>query len=140
MLVTHNRKETSNWQWTIAKILSSQLNKKVSNYVKFYYKNPILARHCLENRCEQFSRIHFIIIYLKFSCNPSLLITLKPNPNFLLQGLTKTLTQAYSETSQTSQTSILQDGIYLLTVKNRNTRRRYEICSKLTIKTPERRH
>ena len=28
---------------------------------------------------------------------------------------------------------------YLLKVNNRNTRTRYEICSKLTIKTPERR-
>ena len=31
-------------------------------------------------------------------------------------------------------------GIYLLKVSNRNTRTRHEICSKLTIKTPERRH
>ena len=31
-------------------------------------------------------------------------------------------------------------GIYLLKVENRNTRTRCEICSKLTIKTPERRH
>ena len=31
-------------------------------------------------------------------------------------------------------------GIYLLKVDNRNTRARCEICSKLTIKTPERRH
>ena len=30
-------------------------------------------------------------------------------------------------------------GIYLLKVNNRNTRTRREICSKLTIKTPERR-
>ena len=30
-------------------------------------------------------------------------------------------------------------GIYLLKVNNRNNRTRYEICSKLTIKTPERR-
>ena len=30
-------------------------------------------------------------------------------------------------------------GIYLLIVNNRNTRTRCEICSKLTIKTPERR-
>ena len=29
--------------------------------------------------------------------------------------------------------------IYLLKVNNRNTRKRNEICSKLTIKTPERR-
>ena len=31
-------------------------------------------------------------------------------------------------------------GIYLLKVINRNTRTRWQICSKLTIKTPERRH
>ena len=31
-------------------------------------------------------------------------------------------------------------GIYLLQVNNRNTRTRCEICSKLTIRTPERRH
>ena len=31
-------------------------------------------------------------------------------------------------------------GIYLLKVNNRNTRTRREICSKLTINTPERRH
>ena len=30
-------------------------------------------------------------------------------------------------------------GIYLLKFNNRNTRTRCEICSKLTIKTPERR-
>ena len=31
-------------------------------------------------------------------------------------------------------------SIYLFKVNNRNTRKRCEICSKLTIKTPERRH
>ena len=31
-------------------------------------------------------------------------------------------------------------GIYLLKVNNRNTRARCEICSKLTINTPECRH
>ena len=31
-------------------------------------------------------------------------------------------------------------GIYLLKVNNRNTRTRCEICSKLAINTPERRH
>ena len=30
--------------------------------------------------------------------------------------------------------------IYLFTVNNRNTKARHETCSKLTIKTPERRH
>ena len=36
--------------------------------------------------------------------------------------------------------SIRPAGIYLLKVNNRNTRARCEICSKLTINTPERRH
>ena len=31
-------------------------------------------------------------------------------------------------------------GIYLLKINNRNTRKRCEICSKLIMKTPERRH
>ena len=31
-------------------------------------------------------------------------------------------------------------GIYLLKVNNKNTKTRYEICSKLAIKTPERRY
>ena len=31
-------------------------------------------------------------------------------------------------------------GIYLLKVYNRNTQTRCEVCSKLTIKIPERRH
>ena len=31
----------------------------------------------------------------------------------------------------------IQAGIYLLKVDNRNTRRKYEVCLKLTIKTPE---
>ena len=30
------------------------------------------------------------------------------------------------------------DGNYMFKVDNKNTRRRYEICSKLTIKAPER--
>ena len=36
-----------------------------------------------------------------------------------------------------------QANIYLLKLEkleNRNTRKRYEICPKLTVKTPERRH
>ena len=37
------------------------------------------------------------------------------------------------------QNEINPTGIYLLKVNNRNTRTRCEICSKLTIKTPERR-
>ena len=39
----------------------------------------------------------------------------------------------------TAKNKIHPAGIYLFEV-NRNTRKRCEICSKLTIKTPERRH
>ena len=38
------------------------------------------------------------------------------------------------------ETDLQPAGIYLLKVNNRNTGTRCEICSKLTIKTPERRH
>ena len=31
-------------------------------------------------------------------------------------------------------------NIYLFKVSNKNTRKRFEVCSKFTIKTPERRH
>ena len=36
--------------------------------------------------------------------------------------------------------SVTEMSVYLLKVNNRNTRTRCEICSKLTIKIPERRH
>ena len=38
------------------------------------------------------------------------------------------------------QNTIFPAGIYLLKVNNRNTRTSCEVCSKLTIKTPELRH
>ena len=36
--------------------------------------------------------------------------------------------------------TVIPASIYMLKVNNKNTRTRYEICSKLTIKTPERHH
>ena len=39
-----------------------------------------------------------------------------------------------------SQAVVAPAGNYMFKVNNRNTRTRCEICSKLTIKTPERRH
>ena len=41
-----------------------------------------------------------------------------------------------------SRPNIIQNpaNIYLFKVSNRNSRKRYEICSKLTIKTPELQH
>ena len=42
--------------------------------------------------------------------------------------------------SKHNQMIFIPAGMYLLKVNNRNTRTRCEICSKLTINTPERRH
>ena len=44
----------------------------------------------------------------------------------------------YGTTSRNNK-SLHPAGIYLLRIDKRNTRARCEICSKLTIKTPERR-
>ena len=45
-----------------------------------------------------------------------------------------------SNRNQSILTANIPIGIYRLKVNNSNTRKRCEICSKLTIKTPERRH
>ena len=45
----------------------------------------------------------------------------------------------YNEVFLSKITVVFPVGIYLLKVNTRNTRTRCEICSKLTIKTPERR-
>ena len=41
---------------------------------------------------------------------------------------------------ENDQRRIYPDNIYLFKINNRNARKRCEICSELTIKTPERRH
>ena len=44
-----------------------------------------------------------------------------------------------TKSKKSSLFTIFPAGIYLLKVNNRNNRTRWEICSKLTIKIPERR-
>ena len=55
-------------------------------------------------------------------------------------GVEKNHTKANSNVISYLLVTTNPAGIYLLKVNNRNTRTRCEICSKLTIKTPERRH
>ena len=50
-----------------------------------------------------------------------------------------TLTNSKKTVAFTKKWHII-NSIYLFKVNNRNTRTRCEICSKLRIKTPERRH
>ena len=54
--------------------------------------------------------------------------------------LNRVPTRVRKSKTNTFDESINPAGIYLLKVSNRNTRARCEICSKLTIKTPKRRH
>ena len=46
----------------------------------------------------------------------------------------------FNKIYSTAVSVIFSANIYLFKANNRNTRKRYEICSKLTIKTPERRY
>ena len=59
---------------------------------------------------------------------------------FSMKWLSEELTEIkhINKTLKTER-SLSPDGIYLLKVNNRNIRERCEICSKLTMKTPERR-
>ena len=61
--------------------------------------------------------------------------------NYLVANSNKChlLTNSKAAEESVALTRIYPAGIYLLKVNNKNTRTRYEICSKLTIKTSERR-
>ena len=70
-------------------------------------------------------------------------------PQFLILNILLAYLQSISlgqrdgvfvESTNKHQMKAIPAGIYLLKVNNRNTRTRCVICSKLTIKTPERRH
>ena len=55
-----------------------------------------------------------------------------------LENISVSRTKCWSACENRSEFSFNPAGIYLLKVNNRNTRARCEICSKLTIKKPER--
>ena len=59
---------------------------------------------------------------------------MKQITQFSLEGESPTLIPRFTQFINTYQANI-----YLRKVNNRNTKKRCEICSKLTIKTPERR-
>ena len=52
----------------------------------------------------------------------------------------KTLDESAADKSQFRKGTLNPASIYLLKVNHRNSRKRYEICSKLTMKTPKRFH
>ena len=60
--------------------------------------------------------------------------------NSIIQNAIPVFLSFYMFTGMLGIRSLTPAGIYLLKAKKKNTRTRYEICSKLTIKTSERRH
>ena len=87
-------------------------------------------------------KMKFFIMDFFNKCNQSCW-KLKVWSHLLKKSLIENFTLLYNVTTQKGVFRTLSSpcpaGIYLLNVNNRNTRTRYEICSKLTIKTPERR-
>ena len=57
----------------------------------------------------------------------------------LIQSISQNINKDCHFLATLSFSSQIPSDIYLFKVNNRNTTKRYEICSKLTIKTPERR-
>ena len=73
------------------------------------------------------------LLYFRGSINHSI----KPYPLAIMFGLLFFLVE---KGIKVKFDSTVLAGFYLLKVSNRNTRSRCQICPKLTIKTPERRH
>ena len=59
--------------------------------------------------------------------------------NLRIESFTGCFTKIFLGRKCQKENALMPAGIYLLKVGNRNTRTRCQICSKLTIKTPERR-
>ena len=86
-------------------------------------------RH-FEKYSTKHSSRHFLKYFSEASSSPIYHLIFP----FIFQGFF--IITLYKRNAKSKQIS----SIYLLKVTNRNTRTRCEICSKLTIKTPERRH
>ena len=106
--------------------------KKLKNTGIYIYEDfghdTIVLRKSLPDKVLEFLFLFFIrsIACFKMTANND------KGSNFEMQSF-ESLKYSITETSDPV-------GIYLLKVNNRNTRTRFEICSKLTIKTPEQRH
>ena len=97
-------------------------------------KEKIVVDKDIQGLCKQISKILENVDRLVIANEKSkseLLIIRNINNN--LQNRTVNL-----EKQQSPKNAIDQTSIYLFQVNNRNTRTSCEICSKLTIKTPER--
>ena len=113
-------------------------SKKLHSRKNYYVQN--------KNLTSAYLLISFFILFgvckqrMHFTCSGVVQKTVVPN--FVTTHAEIPL-QIYNETLQhftnSSSQNTIPTGNYMFKVNNRNTRTRCEICSKLTIKTPERR-
>ena len=79
----------------------------------------------------------FLVSFVKFLKTPFLTEHLR----WLLPVISNTFDKSMNTLRTSNEGSASNpSGIYMRKVSKRNTRTRFEICSKLTIKIPERRH
>ena len=88
----------------------------------------------IENTVNTANKKNSILIYLTLPIDRLLPVESTPQLDF-----ENTRDEDIDETSRKGDVDYSPAGNYMFKVNNRNTRTRYEICSKLTIKTPERR-
>ena len=156
------------WHGYFSKIwlLGEAFEAKLSTFSKNYFPLPqstyfVIApttetlKICL-NRCEICSKMtkapekrrsdvfianfgHYFASFFSFSCVDFVQVHVHwvgdgdwIFPNYWLRGL---VTCPYK-----GKVEVNTANIYLFKVKNRNTRKRCEVCSKLTVKIPKRRH
>ena len=100
------------WQWFVEMQMDILISTRIVN-VK-------VARMVLANKTEREAVLAFAVANILIICNSQFM-------------------KCANHLIMLSASGYNLAGIYLFKVKNRNTRARCEICSKLTIKTPERR-
>ena len=86
-----------------------------------------------ESFSEKLNKVHVCAgVPIKFSNKPA-------TCTFISKTLEKVLHYKFYEIFKNSCSVDYLANVYLFKITNRNNRKRYEICSKFTIKTPERR-
>ena len=118
-------------------------------YVCPYFRSYRFAEYkkfikCLHNRLGKgvrkvISSLRFIEYSQKISFNRWKLYQLKIGNLILVVTIFDKMHKEYLGTWTFAKTWKFSMGICLFKINNRNTKTRYEICSKLGIKTPERR-
>ena len=88
----------------------------------------------IENTVNTANKKNSILIYLTLPIDRLLPVESTPQLDF-----ENTRDEDIDQTSRKGDVDYSPAGNYMFKVNNRNTRTRCEICSKLTIKTPERR-